>query len=67
MCFVVIGKSIKSTQPQNTHLFIIDISFVKDWIEHMMTVIQHATDFSPTVKGILMLMDDPYHVVILEG
>ena len=67
MCCVLSGKSIKSTQPQNTDLYIIDISFVKDWIEHMTTIIQHATDFSPTLKGILMLMDDPYHVVILEG
>ena len=67
MCFVLMGKSMKSTQPQNTDLSIIDISFVKDWIEHMMTVIQHAPDFSPTLKGILMLIDDPYHVLILEG
>ena len=33
----------------------------------MTIVIKHATNVSPTLKGILMLMDDPYHVVILEG
>lgn len=54
------GKSMKSTSTQNTDLSMIDISFVKDSIEHTMTGMRAATDISPTLKGILMLLDDPY-------
>lgn len=54
------GKSMKSTLAQNTDLSMIDISFVKDSIEHTMTGMRAATDISPTLKGILMLLDDPY-------
>lgn len=54
------GKSMKSIPIQNTDLSMIDISFVKDSIEHTMTGMQTATDISPTLKGILMLLDDPY-------
>lgn len=54
------GKSMKSTLAQNTDLSMVDISFVKESIEHTMTEIRAATDISPTLKGILMLLDDPY-------